>query len=429
MIAEANLVVGKPETWSHEAAATLPSAFVTAHYALNRIGNLSRGDRVLIHAAAGGVGMAAVQLALKAGAVVFGTAGSEEKRAFLQSIGVHHVMNSRTADFSVEIMKETDGRGIDVVLNSLSGDFITKSLAVLSLGGRFLEIGKRDILSIEEAATIRPDVTYHIIDLVQVTLQSPHIVRELLKEIVSFAHDTFQPLPFTLFPLSKATEAFRFMAQAKHTGKIVITNDIAPPHSLRKRIRDDATYVITGGCKGLGLLVAEELVRSGARYLALMGRSAADETAQVVIQGMEKAGVTIQVIKVDVSQGVLVERAIQEIEEHMPAIKGIIHSAGTLADGVMMKQDWNRFRTGYGAPNWTALGIFIIPVNIWSWISSSFFFYGRALWVTCRQGNHAAAERIHGWIRWVSPLPGTSGTKHQLGSLVTRWRRGGTQGR
>ncbi len=144
---DASLVVHKPKRISFMEAATIPMAFMTAHFALNKMAHLAVGQRVLIYAASGGVGSAAVQLALQAGAEVFGTAGNPEKRAFLESIGVHHVFDSRTLDFAEEVMSVTNGEGVDVILNSLSGEFIQKSLSVLAEDGCFLEIGKRDILT------------------------------------------------------------------------------------------------------------------------------------------------------------------------------------------------------------------------------------------------------------------------------------------
>src|SRR5262249_33983624 len=141
----ADFVVPKPDALSFEEAATIPVAFLTASYALHHLAKMSVGDRVLIHAAAGGVGMAAVQLAQRAGAEIFGTAGNPEKRAFLQALGVHHVMDSRSLDFANEVMERTGGQGVNIVLNSLAGAFIPASLAVLGAHGRFVEIGKRDI--------------------------------------------------------------------------------------------------------------------------------------------------------------------------------------------------------------------------------------------------------------------------------------------
>src|SRR6185369_15044825 len=149
-------------------AATIPIPFLTAEYALNRLARMKAGDRVLIHAATGGVGLAALQIAQRAGAEIFATAGSPEKRQYLQSLGVEHVMNSRTLDFADEIRTRTNGEGIDIVLNSLAGEFIPRSLSTLRAGGRFLEIGKAGIWTDEQMVAARPDITYFPIQLGEV---------------------------------------------------------------------------------------------------------------------------------------------------------------------------------------------------------------------------------------------------------------------
>jgi len=387
-----HLVVRKPAAMTFESAATLPTAFLTAYYALNHIQKINTGEHVLIHAAAGGVGMAAVQLALNAGAVVYGTAGNDEKRSYLRSIGVHHVMDSRNLDFAAEIMKITDGRGVDAVLNSLAGEFIEKSLLVLAPDGRFMEIGKRDILSPEEAGRIRPDVTYYAIDLVTVTIEDPDLTKQLFEKVLTLVGSgDIQPLPVTSFPLSRASEAFRFMSQAKHTGKIVVTNDLVPPAAFNKKVRSDGTYVITGGLSGLGLLVARRLADRGARYLALMGRSEANDTAKSVINDLEKMGVQVLILQADVSRREQVQGAFAQIEKDLPRVRGIIHSAGVLADGVLLKQTWVRFEKVMspkieGAWNLHECSI-DLPLDFFILFSSTAGLFGSP-----GQGNHAAAN-------------------------------------
>ena len=163
---DARLVARLPKGLGFEEAATIPSAFLTADYTLNHLARISSGDRVLIHAAAGGVGMAALQLAKHAGAIIYATAGSAEKRALIQSLGVEHVMDSRSLAFAEEIMARTEGAGVDVVLNSLSGEFIPKSLSVVKPGGIFLEIGRRDIWDADRVAEdqARCDLFHHKFD-------------------------------------------------------------------------------------------------------------------------------------------------------------------------------------------------------------------------------------------------------------------------
>ncbi|MEC4891786.1 MAG: SDR family oxidoreductase [Oscillatoria sp. PMC 1051.18] len=227
----AKFVAPKPEHLSLEEATTIPIAFSTAYYSLIKVGRLSQGESVLIHSAAGGVGMAAVQIAQWVGAEIFATAGTPEKREFLQSKGIKHVMNSRTLDFADEVMRRTDGRGVDVVLNSLGGEFLSKSLSVLAPYGRFLEIGQRDILN-NSKLDLRPfekNLTFSAIH--------PNIERfnhiSLTREVVKvFKEGNFFPLPLRVFPITEVADAFEYMAQGKHIGKIVVSQQ--DPEALRK---------------------------------------------------------------------------------------------------------------------------------------------------------------------------------------------------
>jgi NADPH:quinone reductase-like Zn-dependent oxidoreductase len=190
----------KPERLSFEEAATVPIAFFTAHYALSHLGRLAEGERVLIHAAAGGVGQAAVRIAQRVGAEIFATAGSPEKRAFLSSLGIEHVMDSSSLDFADEVMDLTGGDGVDVVLNSLAGEFIPKSLSTLGSGGRFLEIGKVDFLRNTrlDLGLLEDNVSFFAIDLSQMMLKHPDLSSTLLRETVRyFEEGELDPLPLS----------------------------------------------------------------------------------------------------------------------------------------------------------------------------------------------------------------------------------------
>ncbi|WP_442939278.1 SDR family NAD(P)-dependent oxidoreductase [Nostoc sp.] len=212
----------KPKHLSLEAAATIPVAFTTAYYSLMQLGRLSKGDRVLIHAAAGGVGMAAVQIAQWVGAEIFATAGNPEKRAFLHSIGIEHVFDSRSVAFAEEVMQRTHGKGVDVVLNSLAGEFLTKSLDVLAPYGRFLEIGKRDILNNSQLG-LKVFAKCLSFFAINVDRQLPNF-SDLWREVVQHFHErNFQPLPYQVFAIDSVARAFEEMARAKHIGKIVVS--------------------------------------------------------------------------------------------------------------------------------------------------------------------------------------------------------------
>jgi acyl transferase domain-containing protein/NADPH:quinone reductase-like Zn-dependent oxidoreductase/short-subunit dehydrogenase/acyl carrier protein len=339
----------RPQGISAEDAATLPIAFLTAQYGLVNLARIKAGDRVLIHAAAGGVGLAAVQVALRAGAEVFATAGSHAKRELLAGLGVRHVMDSRSLEFGAEVMARTDGVGVDVVLNSLAGDFIPTSLKALGRRGRFIELGKTDTWTLEEVARSRPDVFYATLDLGAVAAATPSVIDTMLRALLQDVRDgVLMALPRTMFTLADAASAFRHMAQARHVGKIVLTQP-APPGKSGPPIHDDATYLITGGFGGLGLAVARWMVSGGARSLVLMGRSGPSEAARAVVQELERSGARIVMAAGDVSREDDVSRILWEIERTMPPLRGVVHAAGVLDDGVLSEQTRERL-AGVMAP-------------------------------------------------------------------------------
>lgn len=336
-LAGVDFVVHKPEQLSFAEAAALPIAYFTAYYCLHTTAKIKKGQKVLIHAAAGGVGMAAVQIALRAGAEIFATAGSEAKRNFLHSLGVKHVLNSRTLDFTDQISTLTNGKGVDIVLNSLSGEFIPKSVSVLAKKGHFIEIGKRDIWSQEQFAKEKSSATYHIVDLAAMTETDAATTSPIFREVMDLVHcGDLKPLPITSFSADKAPAAFRHMAQALQIGKIVITN-----HSYQ--LRADGTYLITGGLAGLGLLTARHFAERGARYLVLAGRSAPSSITETAIRELEANGVQIKVVQADVSKAEDVRHIVNTIREHMPPLRGVIHAAGVLDDASILRQEWSKF--------------------------------------------------------------------------------------
>jgi NADPH:quinone reductase-like Zn-dependent oxidoreductase len=213
----------KPRHLGFEDAATIPIAFLTAYYSLYTLARLRKGESVLIHAASGGVGLAAVQLCHLAGARIFATAGSERKREFLRGLGIEHVLNSRSLEFADQILAVTKNAGVDVVLNSLAGEFIEKSLSVLGPFGRFLEIGKRDIQENTRIglAPFRKNLSFFAIDLEQM---SNEFLSSLMDELlVRFENGELRPLEHQVFPISNVVDAFRYMRKAAHIGKIVIS--------------------------------------------------------------------------------------------------------------------------------------------------------------------------------------------------------------
>jgi acyl transferase domain-containing protein/D-arabinose 1-dehydrogenase-like Zn-dependent alcohol dehydrogenase len=349
----ADMVAPKPSGLNFEEAATIPIAFLTAHYALDYLGRLVEGDRVLIHAATGGVGLAAIQLARQAGAEVFATAGTPEKRELLAALGVEHIMDSRKLTFADEIMAATDGDGVDVVLNSLAGEAIDKGLSVLRDDGRFLEIGKRDIYEGSRMALrpFRKNLSFMAIDLDRGIRDRPRVFAKLFQSLQKrFESGELNPLPHRVFPVSNITNAFRYMAQAKHIGKVIVS---LQEHGTRVarltddsiRFRDDATYLITGGLGGFGLTVARWMVDNGAQHLALVGRSGAKaEEAQQAVAAMQERGAQIVAAKVDVSDPQQVAKLLSDIESTMPPLKGVIHGAMVLHDALLTQMDEEKMR-------------------------------------------------------------------------------------
>ena len=348
-ITSADFVVPMPKKLSFEEAATIPVTFLTAYYALHHLGKMKAGEKALIHAAAGGVGMAATQLAQRAGVEVFGTA-SKGKWEFLKSLGVQHVMNSRTLDFAEEVNQITNGQGVDLILNSLNGDFIPKSLSVMTDNGRFLEIGKVGIWDHAQVTDAKPDALYEIIFLDEVRQQDPTLIRNMLQELVAGIEDgSLTPLPKHVFSIQDASEAFRFMAQAKHIGKIVLSQPAGLDGADTQDgllFHENATYLVTGGLGGLGLAVSKWMTDQGARNLVLVGRRGASAAAQAKINELTEAGANIQIAQGDISNYDDVNRIIREIgqpDSGLPPLRGIIHAAGVLDDGVLRQQDWSRF--------------------------------------------------------------------------------------
>jgi acyl transferase domain-containing protein/NADPH:quinone reductase-like Zn-dependent oxidoreductase len=339
----AAFVAPLPNAIDPKDAAGLPVAFLTAHYGLNRLAQLQRGQSVLIHAAAGGVGLAAVQLAQRQGAEIFATAGSPEKRDLLRTLGVSHVMDSRSLAFADQVLNATAGKGVDVVLNSLSGEFIPESMRALADGGCFLELGKRDIWTPETVKEVRPHIRYYPYDLGAEAHADRALLRPMLDEILTFFADgSLRPLPITVFPLVELRDAMRFMAQARHVGKIVlrVANERGSVQVASSQCTAAATYWITGGLGALGCETARWLVRRGAKHLVLTGRRPPNASAVDCIRELEKFGATIRVFQADASARDRMQFVYDQIKNDMPPLRGVVHAAGAIRDAVLLNQRW-----------------------------------------------------------------------------------------
>ena len=342
----ARYVTCVPDGLTVEQAASLPAAFLTAMFALNRVAGVDAGKRVLIHAGAGGVGMAAIQVARQAGAEIFATAGSRAKRSLLHRLGVQHVFDSRSVAFADDILAATGGAGVDVVLNSLADEFIAAGVSTLAQGGWFIELGKRGIWSAEQMRAVRPDVHYRAFDLGDELAADAVLAPSLLAELCAGLKDqSLNPLPVHTFEFAYAADALRFMAQARHVGKLVLRAPVtALPESRHPIVRDDATYWITGGTGAIGVRTARWLTQRGARDIVLTSRRAPSPEAQRVIDDCTAAGARIHVRVADAGDPAAMTAVRDEIVTTLPPLRGVIHSAGVLDDGVLAQQTWKRFR-------------------------------------------------------------------------------------
>ncbi len=341
-------VIRIPERWSFEEAAAIPVAFLTAWYGLHHLACIKKGDLVLIHAAAGGVGLAAVQLCQAAGARVFATAGSPEKRDLLQRIGAELVIDSRSLAFVEQIKGATNGCGVDIVLNSLAGEFIDQSIKLLVAGGRFIELGKADSRSEREIGALYPHIAYHRFDLAAVTAGEPDLAASMFGSLYSlFEQGVLKPLPMTVFPVQRVRDAFRFMAQARHIGKVIISFADRYRERLfadRGIVDTSATYLISGGLGALGMSVAGWLAEEGCRHLALIGRKTPSAETAASVELLCRSGVQVAVMTGDVAEPGDVERIMKEVHTTLPPLKGVFHAAGLLDDAMLADLDSERLK-------------------------------------------------------------------------------------
>ena len=326
-IADSRLLTRVPEGWSFAQAASVPIVFLTAYYALVDLAAARPGERLLVHAAAGGVGMAAVQLARHMGIEVFATA-SPGKWPVLRELGLDeaHIASSRTLEFSERFLAQTGGEGVDVVLNSLAREFVDASLELLPRGGRFLEMGKTDIRDAELLAAEHRGVSYRAFDLLEA---GPERLRAMLGEVLElFDRGVLQPLPRRTWDVRRAREAFRFLSQARHVGKIVLT--------LPAGLDPAGTVLITGGTGGLGALLARHLVVAHGQCSVVLvsRRGEAAPGALALRTELESHGARVAVASCDVSDRAELQGLLAAVPVEHP-LTAVVHAAGALDDGVI----------------------------------------------------------------------------------------------
>ncbi|BBY29753.1 type I polyketide synthase [Mycolicibacterium sediminis] len=341
---DANLAVRIPDDLPDATAAAVPSAHATAWYSLHDLARIGKGDKVLIHSATGGVGQAAVAIAQAAGAEIFATAGSPERRAMLADMGIEHVYDSRTVEFADQIRRDTDGYGVDVVLNSLPGAAQQAGLELLTFGGRFVEIGKRDIYGDTKMGLFpfRRNLSFYAVDLALLMLITPDTLRNLLEVVYRQIADGVLPPPQTThYPLANAANAIRAMGAAEHTGKLVLDVPRAGqyaavvPADQAPAFRWDGAYVVTGGLGGLGLFLAEGMAAAGCGRIVLNGRSAPSPDALRAIEGIRATGTEVEVELGDVSTAATAGRLVGVATATGLPLRGVLHAAAVIEDATL----------------------------------------------------------------------------------------------
>ncbi|MFF7357291.1 SDR family NAD(P)-dependent oxidoreductase [Streptomyces filipinensis] len=391
-----DLVAPAPPSLDDEQAAAVPIAFLTAVHGLEQLGRLRAGESVLIHSATGGVGLAALQVARRRGARVYATAGTPAKRELLRGLGVEHVMDSRTLDFADEIMALTGGRGVDVVLNSASGETLVRSLGLLAPGGRFVEIGKRDIYDNSHIGLefFKDNRAFLAVDLERTIREEPERIAELFADVVQgFDRGDFTALPVTVHSFGDAPAAFTAMAKARHTGKLVLVpaaGEVVTTAAGAAPVRPFGTYLITGGLGALGLQTARYLAERGARHLVLVGRAAPGADAEDVLAEL-RTRAQVLVVAADVSEPDAVRELLARIDDGLPPLAGIVHAAGVLDDGLLTGLDGDRFRSVAGPKSAAAWHLHQATLER---ELDFFVLYSSAAAVlgSASQGNYAAAS-------------------------------------
>jgi acyl transferase domain-containing protein/acyl carrier protein len=341
---DARLAATLPQGLMPDQAAAASVAYATAWYGLHDQARIAAGERVLIHSATGGVGQAAIATARRAGAEIFATAGSPQRRELLRDMGIEHVYDSRSTEFAELIRRDTDGYGVDIVLNSLTGAAQRAGLELLSVGGRFVEIGKRDVYGDTRLGLFpfRRNLTFHYVDLSLMSHSHPEKIGDLLRTVYRLVADRELPVPeYAHHPLAEAPIAIRMMSAAEHTGKLVLDVPrgghsvvVVPPKQARV-FRRDGAYIITGGLGGLGLFLAAGMSAAGCGRIVLTSRSRPTPQAEKAIARVRATGADIAVECGDIAEPETADRLVTSATDTGLPLRGVLHAAAVVEDATL----------------------------------------------------------------------------------------------
>nr|WP_083562268.1 type I polyketide synthase [Mycobacterium malmoense] len=341
---DARLATPLPSGLTDAQAAAVTTAHATAWYGLNDLARIKAGDKVLIHSGTGGVGQAAIAIARAAGAEIYATAGSSQRRQLLQDMGIEHVYDSRSIEFADQIRRDTDGYGVDIVLNSVTGAAQLAGLKLLALGGRFVEIGKRDIYGDTKLGLFpfRRNLAFWGVDLGLMSVSHPQQVSELLSTVYRLTAEGVLPMPeSTHYPLAEAATAIRVMSAAEHTGKLILDipqagrSSVVLPPEQAPVFRRDGSYIITGGLGGLGLFLAEKMAAAGAGRIVLSSRSQPTLKALETIELVRSIGSDVVVECGDIAQADTAERLVATASATGLPLRGVLHAAAVVEDATL----------------------------------------------------------------------------------------------
>ncbi|MFM9607115.1 SDR family NAD(P)-dependent oxidoreductase [Streptomyces niveiscabiei] len=351
VIAHRQLVGKLPEGMDFAAAATLPLVYLTVHHGLRSLAQVAPGETILVHGGAGGVGLAVVDIARACGAQVIATAGTPAKRNLLSLLGVEHVLDSRSLTFADDVRRVTDGAGVDIVVNSLAGEALTRSLELLRAGGRFIELGKRDVYANAPLPMrlLRDNISVFVVDIARLAALTPEVAGIGLREVTRDIHEKlYSPVLHTTFSAAQVQRAVHTLQHSRHVGKIVVDLGTPPPveRATEPAPLDPAgTYLVVGGLSGLGAETVHWLVEHGVRRLALVGRRGAlTPGAAELLADLADHGVHVVVHAVDVTDAQALRGILKEADAEGHPVRGVVHSAMHTDDGPLKELTEDRIR-------------------------------------------------------------------------------------